>query len=158
MDVRIPLWCGSLWEWEDFTVWFHGCGSVKAAAEAASRSKNCLSVASFLLLSRAEICGGRNKTVVMFLSLTLLFLPCSPSGSLLSSLEQVKTYLLTDGTCKCGLECPLILHKVFVPINGKQASSSSRQNFHRSNEGKTKVVFSLLVWEIPELLHFDLVW
>lgn len=37
----------------------------------------------------------------------------SPSGSVLTSLEQVKTYLLTDGTCKCGLECPLILHKVF---------------------------------------------
>ncbi|XP_061571648.1 methyl-CpG-binding domain protein 5-like [Cololabis saira] len=37
----------------------------------------------------------------------------SPSGSVLSSFEQVKTYLLTDGTCKCGLECPLILHKVF---------------------------------------------
>lgn len=36
----------------------------------------------------------------------------SPSGSVLSSLEQVKSYLLTDGTCKCGLECPLILHKV----------------------------------------------
>ncbi|XP_029300244.1 methyl-CpG-binding domain protein 5-like [Cottoperca gobio] len=37
----------------------------------------------------------------------------SPSGSVLCSLEQVKIYLLTDGTCKCGLECPLILHKVF---------------------------------------------
>ncbi|MBN3292631.1 MBD5 protein, partial [Polypterus senegalus] len=37
----------------------------------------------------------------------------SPSGSVLSCLEQVKTYLLTDGTCKCGLECPLILPKVF---------------------------------------------
>uniref|UniRef100_A0ABM5F2Q4 Methyl-CpG-binding domain protein 5 isoform X2 n=1 Tax=Pogona vitticeps TaxID=103695 RepID=A0ABM5F2Q4_9SAUR len=37
----------------------------------------------------------------------------SPSGSLLFCLEQVKTYLLTDGTCKCGLECPLILPKVF---------------------------------------------
>ncbi|XP_013767726.1 methyl-CpG-binding domain protein 5-like [Pundamilia nyererei] len=37
----------------------------------------------------------------------------SPSGSVLSSLEQVRTYLLTDGTCKCGLECPLILQKVF---------------------------------------------
>ncbi|KAL4635582.1 methyl-CpG-binding domain protein 5-like [Arapaima gigas] len=37
----------------------------------------------------------------------------SPSGSVLSCLEQVKTYLLTDGTCKCGLECPLILHRVF---------------------------------------------
>jgi len=42
----------------------------------------------------------------------LLFSVCSPSGSVLSSLEQVKIYLLTDGTCKCGLECPLILHKV----------------------------------------------
>ncbi|MEE6489178.1 hypothetical protein FKM82_015509 [Ascaphus truei] len=37
----------------------------------------------------------------------------SPSGSLLSCLEQVKAYLLADGTCKCGLECPLILPKVF---------------------------------------------
>nr|XP_033803210.1 methyl-CpG-binding domain protein 5 isoform X4 [Geotrypetes seraphini] len=37
----------------------------------------------------------------------------SPSGFLLSCLEQVKTYLLSDGTCKCGLECPLILPKVF---------------------------------------------
>lgn len=36
----------------------------------------------------------------------------SPSGSLLSCLDQVKTYLLTDGTCKCGLECPLILPKM----------------------------------------------
>ncbi|XP_076871815.1 methyl-CpG-binding domain protein 5 [Brachyhypopomus gauderio] len=37
----------------------------------------------------------------------------SPSGSVLSCLDQVKSYLLTDGTCKCGLECPLVLPKVF---------------------------------------------
>lgn len=37
----------------------------------------------------------------------------SPSGTSLSSLDEVKTYLLTDGTCKCGLECPLVIHKVF---------------------------------------------
>ncbi|KAI7789361.1 putative methyl-CpG-binding domain protein 5 [Triplophysa rosa] len=37
----------------------------------------------------------------------------SPSGSVLACLDQVKSYLLTDGTCKCGLECPLILPKVF---------------------------------------------
>ncbi|XP_078110747.1 uncharacterized protein mbd6 isoform X2 [Sander vitreus] len=37
----------------------------------------------------------------------------SPSSTALSSLDEVKTYLLTDGTCKCGLECPLIIHKVF---------------------------------------------
>ncbi|KAM9855351.1 uncharacterized protein mbd6 [Aulostomus maculatus] len=37
----------------------------------------------------------------------------SPNGAALSSLDEVKTYLLTDGTCKCGLECPLVIHKVF---------------------------------------------
>ncbi|KAM8830948.1 uncharacterized protein mbd6 isoform 2-T4 [Synchiropus picturatus] len=37
----------------------------------------------------------------------------SPNGTALSSLDEVKTYLLSDGTCKCGLECPLIIHKVF---------------------------------------------
>lgn len=44
---------------------------------------------------------------------TILCLPrCSPSGTTLSTLEEVKAYLLTDGTCKCGLECPLVIHKV----------------------------------------------
>ncbi|XP_076124298.1 uncharacterized protein mbd6 [Alosa pseudoharengus] len=37
----------------------------------------------------------------------------SPSGTILSSVEEVRTYLLTDSTCKCGLECPLVIHKVF---------------------------------------------
>ncbi|CAL9702398.1 unnamed protein product [Knipowitschia caucasica] len=49
----------------------------------------------------------------------------SPSGASLSSLEEVKAYLLTDGTCKCGLECPLVLHKVFsfaVEVKVEQCS------------------------------------
>ncbi|XP_074021109.1 methyl-CpG-binding domain protein 6 [Numenius arquata] len=37
----------------------------------------------------------------------------SPSGTALTSLEQTCAYLLADGTCKCGLECPLDMHKVF---------------------------------------------
>ncbi|XP_054859865.1 methyl-CpG-binding domain protein 6 [Eublepharis macularius] len=37
----------------------------------------------------------------------------SPSGTSLASLEQTRAYLLADGTCKCGLECPLNVHKVF---------------------------------------------
>eukprot|EP00057_Strongylocentrotus_purpuratus_P007828 XP_011662302.1 PREDICTED: uncharacterized protein LOC100890897 isoform X1 [Strongylocentrotus purpuratus] len=37
----------------------------------------------------------------------------SPSGQLLQSTEAVQTYLSSDGTCKCGLECPIILDKVF---------------------------------------------
>lgn len=37
----------------------------------------------------------------------------SPSYTVLCSVEEVRVYLLTDSTCKCGLECPLVLHKVF---------------------------------------------
>lgn len=36
----------------------------------------------------------------------LLFL-CSPSGAVLNKIEQIKEYLLSHGTCKCGLPCPL---------------------------------------------------
>ncbi|XP_058258386.1 methyl-CpG-binding domain protein 6 [Hemibagrus wyckioides] len=49
----------------------------------------------------------------------------SPSGTVLCSVEEVRLYLLTDGTCKCGLECPLVLHKVFNfdPSAGVHAQS-----------------------------------
>lgn len=40
-------------------------------------------------------------------------LRCSPSGVQLKSLPEVKAYMLREGTCKCGLECPLTLEKVF---------------------------------------------
>lgn len=62
---------------------------------------------------------------------------CSPSGSLLSCLEQVKTYLLTDGTCKCGLECPLILPKVIISQQMYQQFFFIFQVFH---------IFAFLIW------------
>lgn len=31
----------------------------------------------------------------------------SPSGTALSTLPQLREYLQTAGTCKCGLPCPL---------------------------------------------------
>ena len=31
----------------------------------------------------------------------------------LKSLPELKAYMLREGTCKCGLECPLTLEKVF---------------------------------------------
>ncbi|XP_069614664.1 methyl-CpG-binding domain protein 6 [Ranitomeya imitator] len=37
----------------------------------------------------------------------------SPSGTILTSMDQLRSYLVTDGTCKCGLECPLNIYKVF---------------------------------------------
>ncbi|KAE8737112.1 hypothetical protein FOCC_FOCC017427, partial [Frankliniella occidentalis] len=36
-----------------------------------------------------------------------------PSSTVLTSLEQVHEYLLTLGTCKCGLDCPLRPESVF---------------------------------------------
>ncbi|XP_067314812.1 methyl-CpG-binding domain protein 6 [Pseudorasbora parva] len=37
----------------------------------------------------------------------------SPSDTVLRSVDEVRVYLRTDGTCKCGLECPLVPNKVF---------------------------------------------
>ncbi|XP_021935845.1 uncharacterized protein LOC110837716 isoform X3 [Zootermopsis nevadensis] len=37
----------------------------------------------------------------------------SPSNTALSSLDHLKVYLQTQGTCKCGLECPLKCDAVF---------------------------------------------
>lgn len=38
---------------------------------------------------------------------------CSPSGCLLASVEETAAYVQRDGTCKCGLPCPLRLDQVF---------------------------------------------
>ncbi|XP_023283267.1 proline-rich protein 36-like [Seriola lalandi dorsalis] len=62
----------------------------------------------------------------------------SPSGTALSSLDEVKTYLLTDGTCKCGLECPLIIHKVFNFTVGVMVEQCS-QPLGKTEQDMTKL-------------------
>ncbi|KAM9351491.1 uncharacterized protein mbd6 [Symphorus nematophorus] len=62
----------------------------------------------------------------------------SPSGTALSSLDEVKTYLLTDGTCKCGLECPLIIHKVFNFTVGVKVEQHS-QLLGKAEQDMTKL-------------------
>ena len=37
----------------------------------------------------------------------------TPSNYLLWSLHEISLYLQSDGTCKCGIDCPLILENVF---------------------------------------------
>ncbi|XP_077371247.1 uncharacterized protein mbd6 isoform X2 [Festucalex cinctus] len=70
----------------------------------------------------------------------------SPSGTSLSSLDEVKTYLLTDGTCKCGLECPLVINKVFNFTLGvkveqhKQALGKAEQDMTKLCNHRRKVV------------------
>ena len=41
------------------------------------------------------------------------FLFYSPSNVPLCSVEEVNDYLLSDSTCKCGLECPVVVAKTF---------------------------------------------
>lgn len=62
----------------------------------------------------------------------------SPSGTALSTLDEVKTYLLTDGTCKCGLECPLIIHKVFNFTVGVKVEQHS-QPLGKAEQDMTKL-------------------
>lgn len=38
----------------------------------------------------------------------------SPSNICLRSHDEVRQYLLKEGTCKCGLQCPLVIDKTFV--------------------------------------------
>ncbi|XP_071826644.1 uncharacterized protein [Apostichopus japonicus] len=47
----------------------------------------------------------------------------SPSGVQLSSTDEVKAYLIADNTCKCGLECPVHIEKIFI-FDGRVSSSS----------------------------------
>ena len=59
----------------------------------------------------------------------------SPNNSRLRSLDHVIEYLKTEGTCKCGLDCPFFIHKVFnfdaripsklIPVNSRQEPSQS---------------------------------
>ncbi|KAM4563541.1 uncharacterized protein mbd6 isoform 1-T4 [Odontesthes bonariensis] len=62
----------------------------------------------------------------------------SPSGTALSTLDEVKTYLLTDGSCKCGLECPLIIHKVFNFSVGVRVEQHS-QPLGKAEQDMTKL-------------------
>lgn len=58
----------------------------------------------------------------------------TPSNCLLWSENDVQIYLLSDGTCKCGIECPLILKKVF---NFDPTVASVMRNVHIDNNGTT---------------------
>ncbi len=43
----------------------------------------------------------------------IFILHCSPDNCKLACIEDVISHLLTAGTCKCGLRCPLDVYKVF---------------------------------------------
>ncbi|KAK7584308.1 hypothetical protein V9T40_005271 [Parthenolecanium corni] len=55
----------------------------------------------------------------------------APDSTVLNSLEQVNSYLLTDGNCFCGLDCPLYSHTVFN-FDPEQPRPKNRQAGGRS--------------------------
>jgi len=65
----------------------------------------------------------------------------SPSGIQLKTMEEVQEYLSTEGTCKCGLQCPLTIKTSFdfnplIPSEGlvppTSLSNSPAQCIHQS--------------------------
>ena len=51
-----------------------------------------------------------NSTQLFFYFKIFIF---SPSGIQLQSKDEIRDYLLTEGTCKCGLDCPLMIETAF---------------------------------------------
>jgi len=61
----------------------------------------------------------------LFLSDKIVYF--SPSGIQLKSIEEIKDYLFTEGTCKCGLDCPLAVDSAFN-FNPQKVSELSLPN------------------------------
>ena len=53
----------------------------------------------------------------------------SPTNAILDSLESIRRYLEMPNSCKCGLQCPLIVEKVCSEIRMKRRSLMIR-NVH----------------------------
>jgi len=51
--------------------------------------------------------------MMMMVMMIVLMFYCSPSDTKLRSWEELKNYICSDGTCKCGLSCPLRLESAF---------------------------------------------
>jgi len=58
------------------------------------------------------VCSFFYTDVVLYLHIFILFL-ASPSKTRLDSTTAITEYLMKEGTCKCGLSCPLLVSKTF---------------------------------------------
>lgn len=64
-----------------------------------------------LPLMKSSKCSNKADKIIYKKRIYIIhvsFFPfCSPTGVSLKTHTQIKQYLLTPGTCKCGLPCPL---------------------------------------------------
>ena len=76
-----------------------------------------LHIICFLLLLSLHFSSGISTTITLYGNFVSWFLHVvcnSPSNVRLLSHDEVRQYLLKEGTCKCGLQCPLLVEKTFV--------------------------------------------
>ncbi|KYN04831.1 Methyl-CpG-binding domain protein 5, partial [Cyphomyrmex costatus] len=72
----------------------------------------------------------------------VIMLSTSPSSTALGSLDQLKEYLTTVGTCKCGLECPLRPEQVFNFDPKHSSARPSRIKRGRESGGEVCILSS----------------
>lgn len=102
----------------------------------------------------------------------------SSSGAALRKIEQIKDYLLSDGTCKCGLPCPFRPEHFFefnpqVSERQKSLNHSFRSTKKRKNKkigavdhlnmlnlnwNDSKTHSLIFEWGIPKLNGFTILW
>ena len=49
----------------------------------------------------------------------------APNQQVISSMEQLTSYLLTSGTCKCHLACPFFLVRIFLRSSASLSDAKS---------------------------------
>lgn len=74
---------------------------------------------------------GWNRIIQVDISSNKIICYTSPSGVALYSIQDIKNYLLSDGTCKCGLECPLNVNDVFSFDVKTKHSNAKLNNSHK---------------------------
>ncbi len=95
------------------------------------------------------------KIAVRLLHVNLFFFFFfSPSGTVLRSVDEVRVYLRTDGTCKCGLECPLVPNKV-RPTFSAETVSFMMIDFclYFSNDMWSTMVYERINYYVVDMLH-----
>ncbi|TGZ48223.1 Methyl-CpG-binding domain protein 5 [Temnothorax longispinosus] len=77
----------------------------------------------------------------------------TPSSTALGSLDQLKEYLTTVGTCKCGLECPLRPEQVFN--FDPKAPRANMSNFRNKSHylGYLEMIIANLKLRVAVLMH-----
>jgi len=117
-----------------------------------AKSKSRRVIKSGAIFKEITVPEGWTRTIVNSQSVVYT----NPVGTQFKSIEEIRAYLLTDNTCKCGLECPLNVNKTFnfdssvvlhnstnkrtdvTILSGNNTSSCCNHKFTYLNESLTK--------------------